>query len=256
MIAPAALYEVDNDRSALSLQALTPVNDRDVRTSVRDPLFHSSFQFTAGACLPSGPNDPGIKRAATRKWQDARRLEAPMLRYLIMVVTVSMSALGAVKFLNENPNVVETAAVVAKDQLESHAAQRTTAASRPPLSGTERLRADSRGHYVADFTFNARRVTGVVDTGATLIALNRSEARRAGINVSPNDFVYQVNTANGTALAARVVIDEVRLGTIRVHNVEAMVLEDDSLQIVLIGMSFLNRLRNFEFSNGTLQLRL
>jgi aspartyl protease family protein len=52
------------------------------------------------------------------------------------------------------------------------------------------------------------------------------------------------------------VIDEVRLGSIRVRNVEAMVLEDEALDTVLIGMSFLNRLRNFEFSNGTLEMKL
>lgn len=184
-----------------------------------------------------------------------------MLRYLIMVVTVSLSALGAVRFLHDNPDVAETAAVVAGSRGAASEPRRigiskTGTLDRPPLSGTERLRADGRGHYVGEFLLNSSRVTGVIDTGATAIALNRSAARRAGVHVTPNDFVYQVNTANGTARAALAVLDEVRLGSIRVRNVEAMILEDDSLDIVLIGMSFLRRLRNFEFANGTLEMKL
>lgn len=184
-----------------------------------------------------------------------------MLRYFVMVVMMSLSALGAVRFLHDNPGTVDTAVTVMRDTMESRGARQTAALERAQqpervYAGTERLRADDRGHYVAEFSFNSRRVVGVVDTGATMIALNRSEARRAGIAVTPAEFVYSVTTANGTARAARAVIDEVRLGTIRVRNVEAMILDDDSLNVVLIGMSFLNRLRNFEFSNGTLEMKL
>lgn len=184
-----------------------------------------------------------------------------MLRYFVMVVMLSVSALGAVRFLHDNPDVVDTAATVVRDSVEVREARRTAAAERTrqqvrTYSGTERLRADRAGHFVADFSFNSRRVKAVVDTGATLIALNESEARRAGISVRPNEFVYFVNTANGRARAARVTIDEVRLGSIRVRNVEALVLEDEALDTVLIGMSFLNRLRNFEISNGTLEMKL
>ncbi|QKV19746.1 retropepsin-like aspartic protease family protein [Oricola thermophila] len=182
-----------------------------------------------------------------------------MLRYVVIAVMMSISALGAVRLLHDKPAIVETAATVVRDSAEARRARETAANSRHPVrvySGTERLRADRLGHYVADFSFNSRRVRGVVDTGATLIAMNESEARRAGIFVRPNEFIYPVNTANGRVNAARVVIDEVRLGTIRVRNVEAMVLEDDALDTVLIGMSFLNRLRHFEFSNGVLELKL
>lgn len=182
-----------------------------------------------------------------------------MLRYLVLVVMMSMSALAAVQFLNENPDVVDTAATVVRDSVESRAARQTAARAQQPsrvYSGTERLRADRAGHYVAEFSLNARRVKGFVDTGATMISMNETAARNVGIFVRPNEYIYAVNTANGQVRAARVVIDEVRLGSIRVRDVEALVLEDDALDTVLIGMSFLNRLRNFQFSNGTLELKL
>jgi len=184
-----------------------------------------------------------------------------MHRYIVLVVMISFSALGVVRFLHQNPEAVDKAAVVARDAVEQQQARKTAASApvRQPsrvYSGTERLRADRAGHYIAEFSLNSRRVKGVVDTGATLITLNETEARRAGISVRPDEFVYSVSTANGRAKAARVVIDEVRLGSIRVRNVEAVVLEKDALDTVLIGMSFLNRLRNFEFSNGTLEMKL
>lgn len=182
-----------------------------------------------------------------------------MLRYLFIVVSVSISALGAVSFLHENPRVLDTAATVYKDKMEAQAARSVASKSvqkQRSWSGTVRLQANESGHFVSQFQLNSRPVTGVVDTGASMIALNQSEARRLGINPAPHEFVYTVNTANGPTKAARAIIREVRIGSIRVRDVEAMILEDDGLNIVLIGMTFLNRLRNFEFSNGTLVLTL
>lgn len=182
-----------------------------------------------------------------------------MLRYFVMVVMISISALGAVSFLHDNPQVLDTAATVYKDKMESQAARATASKSveqQQSWSGTVRLQANEGGHFVSQFQLNSRPVTGVVDTGASMIALNQSEARRLGINPAPHEFVYTVNTANGETKAARAIIREVRIGSIRVRDVQAMILEDDALNIVLIGMTFLNRLRNFEFSDGTLVLTL
>lgn len=181
-----------------------------------------------------------------------------MLRYLFIVVTVSISALTAVSFLHENPQVVETAVTAYKDRTGEQTARATGAQSPQSgaFSGTVRLRADPAGHFVTRLQLNGRSVTGVVDTGASLIAMNRSEARRIGVNVSPADFIYTVNTANGAAKAARTTLREVRVGTIRVRDIEAVILEDDALNIVLVGMSFLKRLRNFEISGDTLVLTL
>lgn len=188
-----------------------------------------------------------------------------MLRYVLMLVSISISALGAVSFLHENPQVVDTAATVYKDRMEAQSAkngaERKSVAAKPrqpanAWSGTVRLRANPGGHFVSQFKLNSRQVTGVVDTGASLIAMNRSEARRIGIHVAPHEFVYKVNTANGVTKAARAIVREVRIGSIRVRDVEAMILEDEALDIVLVGMSFLKRLRNFEFSEGTLVMTL
>lgn len=179
-----------------------------------------------------------------------------MLRYMFILGAIAFAAVAFSDFVSDNPDMMRNAesAVPAPAPVPEPVAKRST--QPVALSGTERLRADRRGHHVAEFRLNNHRVMGMIDTGATTIAINESTARRAGIRLSRSDFVYQVQTANGTVNAARATLDEVRVGSIRIRNVEAMVLGDNALSTVLIGMSFMNRLRSFSYEGGTLVLKL
>lgn len=123
-----------------------------------------------------------------------------------------------------------------------------------PLSGRARLEADATGHFTGDFKLNGRIQKAMVDTGATVVAINRSAARRIGIRLSQSDFRHRVKTANGDTAAAAVTIAEMSIGRIRVRDVQAVVLEDTALDTALIGMSFLNRLSSFKVEGGTLVL--
>lgn len=114
--------------------------------------------------------------------------------------------------------------------------------------------ADMRGHFTASFKVNGRSVDAMVDTGATLVAINMSTARRAGVKVSAADFTQKVNTANGTARAALARIDRLQIGRISVDDVPVAVLEDKALDATLIGMSFLSRLKKYQVENGALLL--
>jgi aspartyl protease family protein len=123
----------------------------------------------------------------------------------------------------------------------------------PALTGRKvRLEADERGHFRADFRINGKPLDALVDTGATMIAINRTMARQIGVNLLPADFKHEVNTANGTIKAATTMLDNVQIGRIQVANVEAMVLEDKALSGTLVGMSFLKRLASFRVENGAL----
>jgi aspartyl protease family protein len=117
-----------------------------------------------------------------------------------------------------------------------------------------RLAADARGHFLADFKLNGRRVEALVDTGATAVAINASTARRIGLSLKSSDFRHSVNTANGETRAAAVMIDRIEIGRVHVENIEAVVLDDKALSGTLIGMSFLKRLARFEVENGALLL--
>ncbi|OWW04932.1 aspartyl protease [Rhizobium sp. R72] len=121
--------------------------------------------------------------------------------------------------------------------------------------GTMRLQADAQGHYSGDFRINGRQVQGLIDTGATYVALNESFARRLGFTGNQLDFRYSVNTANGTTKAAHVMLDRVEIGGIRVRDVEAFVLKDEALSSTLVGMSFLKKLASYSVADGSLSLK-
>ena len=103
------------------------------------------------------------------------------------------------------------------------------------------LTADSGGHFVTTGQINGRSVRFLVDTGATFIALGASEAKRLGINYLQGQK-GAISTANGVVPSYKVKLDEVRVGDVTLNNVDGSVLADDSLPIVLLGMSFLNRM--------------
>jgi aspartyl protease family protein len=110
------------------------------------------------------------------------------------------------------------------------------------------------GHFYVDGRVNGRNVALVVDTGASIVALRESDARRAGIRISRSDFNHPIYTANGTAYAAEVSLQRVSIGRISVRDVRAVVIPDDRLSISLLGASFLNELRRFQVANNILVL--
>lgn len=123
-----------------------------------------------------------------------------------------------------------------------------------PINRQVTLDATRDGHFLGNFRINGRSFDALVDTGATVVAMNVSTAQRAGIRLAPSDFTRQVETANGRTRAAQAVISRIEIGRISVNNVEALVLEDDALQQVLVGMSFLSRLKRYEAANRRLLL--
>jgi aspartyl protease family protein len=100
---------------------------------------------------------------------------------------------------------------------------------------------DERGHFAADGQINGVPIRFTVDTGATFISLPPGEARRLGLDYLKGRKAM-METANGVVAAYRVKLDTVRVGDLTVNNVDAVVMEGDSLPIALLGMSFLNRM--------------
>lgn len=111
--------------------------------------------------------------------------------------------------------------------------------SRPNGSPTAALTSDTRGHFIADGQINGNAIRFIVDTGATLVSLSSTDARRLGINYLSGQPV-RMNTANGLALAYRLRLDTVRVGDITINGVDAVVMENQAMP-ALLGMSFLNR---------------
>ena len=113
---------------------------------------------------------------------------------------------------------------------------------------------DRRGHFQTEGRIDGQRITFMVDTGASVVALNESSAARFGLHPTPGQYTANVSTANGTVKAARTRIEMLDVGGLIVRDVDAMVLPDEALSENLLGLSFLSRLKRFEYANGQMVL--
>ena len=98
------------------------------------------------------------------------------------------------------------------------------------------LQRNSYGHYVSSGTINGHRVTFLLDTGASDIAIPESVANR--IELSKGRTIV-VKTANGNAKAYRTRLDSVALGEIKLHDLNATILPNITGDEILLGMNFL-----------------
>jgi aspartyl protease family protein len=111
---------------------------------------------------------------------------------------------------------------------------------------------DRRGHFQTEGSVDGRRLDFMVDTGASVIALNESSAARVGVYPHPDDYTANVSTANGSVKAARTRLRRVSIGGLEVRDVDALVLPDTALSENLLGLSFLSKLKRYEFTGGKL----
>ncbi|HXG78468.1 MAG TPA: TIGR02281 family clan AA aspartic protease [Methyloceanibacter sp.] len=118
-----------------------------------------------------------------------------------------------------------------------------------------RIRKRLDGHFTAHTKVNGASIAMIVDTGASSIVLRPEDAKKAGIDVSKLTYRVPVLTANGRTIAARVRLDQVSIGPLDRKGVEALVASPGALSQSLLGMSFLSRLRSYEFSGDFLTLR-
>ena len=135
-------------------------------------------------------------------------------------------------------------------------APRKAAVEAPAPSGNRSLTIprDARGHFQTDARIDGQRIDFMVDTGASVIALNEKSAARFGLRPQRGDYNATVATANGTIKAARAQIPMMDVGGLVVRNVDAMVLPDEALSENLLGLSFLSKLKRFEYADGRLVL--
>jgi len=107
-------------------------------------------------------------------------------------------------------------------------------------SGKIIMTADHQGHFYTTGVINGTSVRFLVDTGATMISLGASDARRLGLDFNRGQKAM-TQTANGQAVVSKVQLDTVRIGDVTLHNVDAL-LHQNEMPIALLGMSFLNRM--------------
>jgi aspartyl protease family protein len=152
---------------------------------------------------------------------------------LVAIVLVALSLYG-VSVLEETVVAPKTDRAVTKVE--------------PPKSPNPRnvrnvvIRSEN-GQFSTDGRVDGRPISFMVDTGASQIALRESEAARLGYRPHERDYVVKIQTANGEGRAALIELDTVQVGDIIVRDVPALVVSDRALNVNLLGMSFLSRVR-------------
>lgn len=118
----------------------------------------------------------------------------------------------------------------------------------------EQIYANDRGMFHSVGTINGRTVRFLVDTGATTVAMNKSQAKQLGVDYRMTGERVVVSTASENVKGYRVRLKSVSLGKIKLRNVEAMVIDGDHPGPILLGMSFLGKLK-VENSGGVMKIR-
>jgi aspartyl protease family protein len=116
---------------------------------------------------------------------------------------------------------------------------------------TASLRKEADGHFWATAKVNNVSMKFLVDTGASLVALSKRDARRLGINIDNLQRNAEVRTAAGRVKAATMVLEQIEIDGVTVKNVSAVIIEE-GLEHSLLGMSFLNRLQAWDVTTNAI----
>jgi aspartyl protease family protein len=175
------------------------------------------------------------------------------MRSIIVMAIIVLAIAGAVPKYLDHTNLDRAGTPV---QTVAHAVA-VEAPPPPTVSAGPRsvvISPDARGHFQVDGEVDGRRIGFMVDTGASAVALRLRDAERLSIHPARRDYSVAVATANGTVRAAKVTLDRIEIGGVTVRNVAALVIPDEALGENLLGLSFLSRLRRFEYREGRLLL--
>ena len=112
--------------------------------------------------------------------------------------------------------------------------------------------ADNQGMYWSSGSINGIAVKFLVDTGATLVAMNRNTAKRLGLDYLKGQQGL-ASTASGTVRTYLVNLKRVRVGDIELNNIQGAVNDSNFPPFVLLGNSFLQQL-NMQYDGKLLKL--
>ncbi|MCB2054375.1 MAG: TIGR02281 family clan AA aspartic protease [Geminicoccaceae bacterium] len=121
--------------------------------------------------------------------------------------------------------------------------------------GEVALRQAEDGHFYVRARIDDASLRLLVDTGASTVALTAADAERVGLDPQRLRYDSRIRTANGVGFAAPVRLERVQIGDIEVEDVRGAVLQEGMLGTSLLGMSFLGRLRSYQFEGDSLILR-
>lgn len=110
------------------------------------------------------------------------------------------------------------------------------------------------GHFRFEAQIDGRSIPMMVDTGASTTTLSFRDAERAGIDTRSLSFRVLVSTANGTTTAARARIPTLGIGPLQLRDLGVLVARPEMLDVSLLGVNALDRLRTWRFEDNHLIL--
>lgn len=197
-------------------------------------------------CRPRRQRISGVLSRGMLKCPEDLRAAADMRPILFFALVALAAALLVPRYMGQFGSA-------SPPRLPAPTAQVADAA---PSYGASRviIEPDVHGHFRVEGAIDGRRLDFLVDTGASVVTLTETDAARLGFRPMPRDYVAQFRTANGTVRGAPVRLDLVEIGSLTVRNVPGVVLPDEALTQNLLGLSFLSRLRRFEYRDRRLVL--
>ncbi|NVK32932.1 MAG: TIGR02281 family clan AA aspartic protease [Rhodobacteraceae bacterium] len=120
--------------------------------------------------------------------------------------------------------------------------------------GTIMVIRDTSGHFTIDARVNGKSENFMLDTGASSVVLTYETAQKLGIDPATLAFVLPVKTANGRSIVAPTRLETFEIGDLRIDDVRALVAPEGALEINLLGMSALDKLKGWRIEGDRLIL--
>jgi aspartyl protease family protein len=151
---------------------------------------------------------------------------------------------------------VAWAMIAHRDQVErvvNAVAERVGAGEQTVEGEAVRIQMSADGHFWARVKINGYSKRMLVDSGATLTAINPETARDAGVEVGTGGFPVVITTANGSIAAQRARVERVAVGSLETRNL-SVVVSPAFGNVDVLGMNFLSRLGSWRVEGKTLIL--
>lgn len=114
------------------------------------------------------------------------------------------------------------------------------------------LRRQDDGHYWLMVDINGKPVRFMVDSGATMTAINATTAIETGVEADGYPII--LSTANGRVAAKRAIVRSLTVGPHRIEN-HPVVVSERFGDVNLLGMNFLNSMQSWRVEANMMVLQ-
>jgi aspartyl protease family protein len=185
-----------------------------------------------------------------------------MGRFLGLAAIIAVVSIGMAGIAGRAPPAapVEASATVSgnHDNWTTHKVRKdrslALAEARGGSSGETLIGRSRDSHFYADADIDGTHIRVMVDSGASVVALTRSDAEAIGIDVDSLPVTGTARTAGGEVMMRTVMLDSVDIDGVEVRRVEAAVIDSD-MGVSLLGQSYLSRLAAVNVEGDTMTLR-